>query len=292
MNVTLERSQARPPVRTTEVRMAKTYGMDSDARSALAALEQLSASGRVAVAGGFMPDPGVRAHLARLGIVEQVTEADFFKFRHIVIPYCGVPPRERKAWEDTDHPLCDLTAPLVRRAQVALGLLRMEGAQALVIGRHDDPESQALARVTPGTKIIEDTTDTARLKFSPAFGVVCQTTLSPRRASWLLQQLRMRYRDATVTFLNTATPAMCAREAALENLLDWCDAVVIVGQPGEASCAALAEAALRHGKPAVTAASPSSLDLAALAGARRLVLTAGAFALDERIETIAAMLTG
>jgi len=101
----------------------------------------------------------------------------------------------------------------------------------------------------------------------------------------------MRYRDATVTFLNTATPAMCAREAALENLLDWCDAVVIVGQPGEASCAALAEAALRHGKPAVTAASPSSLDLAALAGARRLVLTAGAFALDERIETIAAMLT-
>ena len=50
MNGTLERSQARPPVRTTEVRMAKTYGLDSDARSVLAVLERLATSGRVAVA--------------------------------------------------------------------------------------------------------------------------------------------------------------------------------------------------------------------------------------------------
>ena len=84
---------------------------------------------------------------------------------------------------------------------------------------------------------------------------------------------------------------MGARETALENLLDWCDAVVIVGQPDEASCVALAEASLRHGKPAVTAAAPADLDLTGLAGARRLALTAGAFALDERIQAIAALLT-
>jgi len=290
MNMTVERSQARPPRKLIDLRVATTYGMDADARHALGAIERLAASGRVAVAGRFMPDPGVQAHLARLGVTEQVEAADFFKFRHLVIPFSGVSPRERKAWQDAEHELTDLTSPLVRRAQVALGLLRLEGAQPLVIGRHDDPESLALAGVTHGTKIIEDTTDTARLHFAPAFGAVCQTTLSPRRVSWLLQQLRMRYRDSGVTFLDTAAPSMAAREAALEPLLDWCDGVVVVGQAGEASCAALVEAALRKGKSTCIATAPDSLDLAALAGARRLALTAGAFVLDDSVRAIAALL--
>jgi 4-hydroxy-3-methylbut-2-enyl diphosphate reductase IspH len=204
----------------------------------------------------------------------------------VVIPYSGIAPRDRKSWEEADHPITDLTSPHVRRAQVALGLLRMEGAQAVVIGRHDDPETQALAGTSAGTRIIQDTTDTARLSYAPAFGVVCQTTLSPRRASWLLQQLQMRYRDARVTFLNTAAPAMAAREQALEKLLDWCDAVVVVGQPGEATVEALGETALRKGKPAVIAATPVAFDQAALAGARRIVLTAGAFAQDAAIRAI------
>lgn len=274
-----------------ELRVAQTYGMDSDARSALAAIERLAADGRVGVAGRFMPDPGVRAQLAKLGVSEAVAEEDFFKFRHIVIPFSGVSPRQRRAWEEAEHNLTDLTSPHVRRAQVALGLLRMEGAQALVIGRHEEAESQALAGVTHGTKIIEDTTDTARLRFAPAFGAVCQTTLSPRRASWLLQQLRMRYRDAQVTYLDTAAPAMAAREAALEKLLDWCDGVVVVGQAGEASCEALVEAALRKGKPAWVVGTAAGVDPAALGGGRRLALTAGAFALGERVRSVEAMLT-
>ncbi|MCX6874908.1 MAG: hypothetical protein NTW21_14035 [Verrucomicrobia bacterium] len=281
---------ARPPGRTLELRVAKVLGMDADARRALAAIEALAGSARVAVPGRFMPDPGVQAHLAKLGVAEQVPEADFFKFRHLVIPCSGIAPRDRKRWQEAVPQLTDLSTPQVRRAQVALGLLRMEGAQPLVIGRHDDPESQALAGVIPGTRIIEDTTDTARLHFSPAYGVVCQTTLSPRRVSWLLQQLRMRFRDARVTFLDTASPAMTAREQALEDLLDWCDGVVVVGQQGEASCEALVEAALRKGKPACTAASPASLDSFELAAVRRIALTAGAFALDGTVRAIAAML--
>ncbi|MEI7909874.1 MAG: hypothetical protein WCK77_09590 [Verrucomicrobiota bacterium] len=292
MNVTLERQPASPPSRTIELRVATSYGMDADARNALAAITRLAASGRVAVAGRFMPDPGVQAQLARLGVAEQVEEVDFFKFRHIVVPFSGVSPRERKHWEEAEHALTDLTSPQVRRAQVALGLLRMEGAQPLVIGRHDDPESLALAGVTHGTKIIQDTTDTARLHFAPAFGAVCQTTLSPRRVSWLLQQLRMRYRDASVTFLDTAAPSMAARELALENLLAWCDAVVVVGQAGETSCDALLEAALRKSKPACIVSTPATFDPATLAGARRIALTAGAFALDESVRAVAALLKG
>lgn len=278
------------PSKTKRVRLAPVFGMDPETRSALANLEALAKSAKVAVAGRFMPDAQVSERLADKGIAEDVEEADFFRYSRVVIPFSGVSPVRRKVWEKAGVPLADLTSPQVRRAQVALGLLRLDGAQPLVIGRHSDAESRALAEGNPGTRILEDTTDTARLAFAPVFGAVCQTTLSPRRVSLLVQQLRLRYRDASVTFLDTLSPAMTARSQSLEKLMTDCDRVVIVGEAGEASCEALAETALRKGLPSVIAGSVMELESADLSG--RIALTAGAFALDATIRRIADVLTG
>lgn len=281
----MPRSATRP-----ELRIAATLGMDDDARAALDRVALLAKSGKVGLVGRFMPDRGVSARLASLGVTENVDEADFFKFRAVVSPYGGISSRQRRDWQEAGYPLEDLTSPQVRRAQVALGLLRMEGAQALVIGRHEDPESQAISGGSSGAWILEDTTDTARLVFSPAFGAVCQTTLSPRRASWLAQQLRLRWRDAKVTFLDTVSPAMIAREEALERLLVVCDRVVIVGEAGESSCEALAESALRRGKPALVVTTPEELAAADIRGGEQIALTAGGFATDEAIRAVAVAL--
>jgi len=273
------------------VRLAPVFGMDVEARSALWQLEALAKTERLAVAGRFMPDSGVSHRLARKGVAEEVEEADFFRFQKIVIPFSGVSPVKRKQWEKEGVRLLDLTSPQVKRAQVALGLLRMDGAQPLVIGRHADAESKGLAGGNPGTRILEDTTDTARLAFAPSYGVVCQTTLSPRRVVWLVQQLRHRYNDAKVTFLDTLSPAMAARERALEKLMAQSDRVVIVGQPGEASCEALAEAVSRKGGMAEIVASAEEAERSPQDGGGRIALTAGAFVLDETIRTVADVLS-
>ncbi len=267
--------------------VAGVLGMDEVARVAVERLLGLVGSGKTGVAGCFMADAGVSARLAERGIEEQVEEADFFRFRRVVIPFGGISLRVRRAWEAAGHRLEDFTAPQVRRAQVALGLFRMEGAQGLIIGRHDDAESQALMASSPGSRILQDTTDTARLEYAPAFGVVCQTHLSPRRVAWLVQQLRFRYRDARVTFLDTGSPAMAAREDALEKLLVQCERVVIVGRAGEASCEALVETALRRGKPAIVVEGPGDLDLEDFRDHPRVALTAGAFALDATVHAVA-----
>ena len=273
-------------VRRVESQVARVLGMDDDARIALKRLQGFADRGKIGVAGCFMPDEGVAQHLVELGIAENVEEADFFKFQRVVIPYSGIPLRDRRDW-DEKYQLEDLTAPQVRRAQVALGLLRMEGARGLVIGRHEDPESRALADGGTGAAVLEDTTDTSRLRFSPAFGVVCQTTLSPRRVAWLVEQLRFRWRDARVTFLDTVSPAMAAREEALERLLVDCDRVVVVGKAGEASCEALVETAMRRSKPAAVVAGPEDLQAEDYTGNLRVALTAGAFAMDGRVHAVA-----
>ncbi|MES2439072.1 MAG: hypothetical protein V4584_08390 [Verrucomicrobiota bacterium] len=279
-----------PSARGVELRIASSLGMDGEAREALERIEQLAKLRKIGVAGPFMPDGGASARLASLGIAENVEEADFFKYHTVVIPFSGISARQRREWEEAGQPMEDLTSSRVRRAQVALGLLKMEGAQPLVIGRHDDAESLAISGGNSGTKILQDTTDTARLLFAPAFGVVCQTTLSPRRVSWLVQQLRLRWRDARVTFLDTVSPAMAAREEALERLLVVCDRVVIVGEAGESSCEALVETALRRGKNARVVATPDQLDLTDFRGNEKVALTAGAFATDEAIRAVAVAL--
>lgn len=273
------------------MQVARVLGMDDEVRAALARLLAIAETRKVGVVGEFMPDDGVSALLAERGIGENLDEADFFKVRRVGIPFCGIPPRKRREWEEAVVNLEDFTSAQVRRAQISLGLLRLEGAQTLVIGRHDDPESQAIAG-GGGTKIIEDTTDTARLVFSPAFGVVCQTTLSPRRIMWLSQQLRMRYRDARVTILETVSPSMMRREEALEDLMAHCDLAVIVGRPGEASCEALAETALRRGRAAVIVRGPQELEKADLSGNPKIALSAGAFALDSTVRAVAQALVG
>lgn len=274
------------------LRVAGVLGMDDDTRAALGRLEELARMRKVGVAGHFMPDRWVSARLAEMGVVEQVEAADFFRFRHIVIPFCGVTPRERREWEEAGVSLEDFTSPQVRRAQVALGLLKMEGARPLVIGRHDDPETQAIAGGGASVTVLEDTTDTSRLEFAPAFGAVCQTTLSPRRVQWLAQQLRLRWRDARVSFLDTVSPAMIAREEALERLLVLCDRVLIVGDAGESSCEALAETASRRGRPAHIVAGPVELAGLDFPPRCKVALSAGAFATAAAIHAVAAALAG
>lgn len=292
MNELNERRFMAPSEARVEMRVSSTLGMDDDARAALARIVQLSKTRKIGVAGRFMPDRGVSGKLAALGIVENVDPADFFRFRAIVIPFCGVPARVRREWEDAGQCLEDLTSPHVRRAQVALGLLKMEGVQPLVIGHHEDPETLAISGASSSTRILEDTTDTSRLLFAPTFGAVCQTTLSPRRVSWLVQQLRLRWRDARVTFLDTVSPAMAAREEALERLLVVCDQVVVVGETGESSCAALLETASRRSKQAIVVASADELAAAEFRPHGKVALAAGAFATDEAIRAVAEALSG
>lgn len=270
--------------------MAAVLGMDGETREALERVERLAAEGPVAIPGVFMRDQALRAQLRALGVIEEADEADFHRARAVALPFAGVAARDKRRWQEGGWKVVDTRSPHVRRAQVALGLLRLEGAQTLVIGRHDDPETHALAADFPGTLILEDTTDIARLRYSPAFGAVCQTTLSPRKVAWLSQQLKLRYRDARMSFLDTVSPGMAVRERALESLCEWCDGVAVVGDAGEASVEALLEAARRRGKPAMVISDENDLDFSGLEECRKIAMSAGVFVCRERVECLARQL--
>lgn len=269
---------------------APVFGMDAEAREAWEKITELAASGRTAVAGAFMPDAGLSARLAAVGVVENISPDEARNFRNVVIPFTGMTVGARKNWKDAGVSLTDFTAPQIRRAQTALSLSKLDGSRGVVIGMHGDAEAITLASFARDAVVIEDTTDTARLPFSPSFGVVCQTTLSPRKADWLHQQFRMRWRDAKVQYTNTTTPAMRSREEAMEQNLDDCDIVLIVGDKLEASVRALGETALRKNKPYYVIEEPEEVEMLPFPAARKALLTAGAFTHDDAIQRVAARL--
>lgn len=112
-----------------DLRVAQQLGMDESAREALERMERVAGAKKIAVVGRFMPDRGVSARLAALGVQENVDEADFFRFRSVAIPFSGVPARRRGEWEREVQDLEDFTSPDVKRAQAALGKLKIEGAR-------------------------------------------------------------------------------------------------------------------------------------------------------------------
>lgn len=287
-----EISQARftpPSTRRCDIRIASSLGMDADGRAALQRITALARSGSVGVIGRFMPSADISAHLAALGISENIEEADFFRYHSLVIPYNGLALNKTTICKSAGQRLEDLTSPAIKRAIATLNMLRRGNARLLVIGRHNDSETRVLASQIDGTMIIEETTDTARLRFSPSFGAVCQTSLSPRRVHWISQQLRMRWHDARVNFLDTVSPAMNARERALEALLANCCRAVIVGETGESTTDALAETALRLNKPCHIVSSADQLkdtDLD-LRPNERIAFTAGAYTTDDTLRDIA-----
>ena len=74
--------------------------MDDATRAALERITLLAKSRKIGVAGRFMPDRGVSALLASLGIAENVEEPDFFQLRTVVTPYSGITARQRRDWQE------------------------------------------------------------------------------------------------------------------------------------------------------------------------------------------------
>ncbi len=265
-------------------------GLTGDAAAALATLDRLAASGQTGIAGVFMPSPWISKALAGAGIAEQLDPADAIRFRHIIVPYTGLPPSQHALWQASSNGrLHDLSAPAIRHALATAERLVALRAETLVIGRHhDDPATATITDDGRAARILENTEDTARLTFAPHFGALCNPWISPRRVAWLADQLRLRYRDARVTFIDTTCPAMIERERALESRLATADRVVIVGDPGDDTCQALAEAAARRGIDSAIATTATRLPWRAYDGTpRNILITAGGFTPQPAIQAMA-----
>src|SRR5262249_54417324 len=133
------------------------------------------------------------------------------------------------------HQVFDATCPLVKRAHLALARLVAEGRHPVVIGRADHVEVRGLIGDYQEHTVIYADSDVETLKDpvsqGKSLGVVAQTTQPIERVLALVEQIRLRYPQVDVRFVDTVCQPTKDRQDSLRRLASAVDVVVVVGGP-------------------------------------------------------------
>lgn len=278
------------PTMRLQIRRAFLMGHGPETRQAFARLEVRLKRGAVTILGAFAPDAALCEFFRRRGALEGSPEEFRAPTHTVVVPLTGLSKEIRRRWKENGHELLDLTLPSVRRAQTSLNLLTLEHCKPVVIGSRDDAETASISGEVPGAAVVGDGDEAALLPFAPKFGLVCQTTISRRRANGVAEALRLRHPDSRMVFLDTTSPAMLERERSVEGLSRWAEAIIVTGEASESSVRALIDASRRLGLPAYPVADAGALDPREFAGFGRIGVTAGEFSPDGVAEAVIARL--
>ncbi len=224
----------------------------------------------------YSKNPRVMNHLLEAGVSDD--PQDLHSHSLIVIPPYGAPHQLRKKWKAEGRKIIDFSTAEVRRAQTSLSLLKVEGAELIIIGSKDDPE--VIAQITDHQRaiVVETAEDAVRIPYAPSYGVICQTTFHHSLAKHLFEVMRNRRRDSRFTFLDTTAELENKRYRQLANLTNQIDVLLILGcsQSAQMLEHSAAEARIRA-KKLSSVAELQDADVAE----KRIVITAASDVLPE-----------
>ena len=224
----------------------------------------------------FSKNQRVMQHLLDAGVSDDTQ--DLHSHSLIVIPPHGAPHALRKRWKAEGRKMVDFSTPEVRRAQTSLSLLKLEGAELIIIGSKDDPE--VIAQITDHHRaiVVETAEDAVRIPFAPNYGVICETTFHQSLAKHLLEVMRNRRRDSRFTFLDTTDECEGKRYRQVADLTHDADLLLILGcsQSAKMLAHSAAEARIRA-KILTNVSELRDTDLSE----RKIVVTAASDVLPE-----------
>jgi len=213
--------------------------------------------------------------------IEEIPEGSRVVFSaHGVSPFVVNEARERNL------KIIDATCPLVTKVHLETKKAAKDGFEILLVGHegHDEVEGtkgEALDRTT----VVDHPADVQALAQTdrPVF-VVTQTTLSVDDTRDTIDAIRERYPEAEIR--NDICYATTNRQAAVREIAERADLVIVVGSANSSNSDRLAEVAKSMGKPAYRVDGIDEIDPAWYEGVEVVGLTAGASVPDELLEPI------
>jgi 4-hydroxy-3-methylbut-2-enyl diphosphate reductase len=165
----------------------------------------------------------------------------------------------------------------------------------VLIGHAGHEEVEGTLGEDPGRiRLVESADDVARLEVSdPArVGYLMQTTLSADEAAGIVDAIKERFPEAHGPRSDDICYATTNRQRAVRAIAGESDLVLVVGSANSSNSRRLVEVAERAGASARLVDDPTGVDLALLAEARTIGLTAGASAPPALVEEVVAALGG
>lgn len=187
----------------------------------------------------------------------------------------------------------DATCPLVTKVHVEVTAFSREGRECILIGHQGHPEvdgtiGQYDTRHGGAIYLVEDEAqvDSLDVRDPHNLAYVTQTTLSVDDTAKVIDALRARFPDILGPRKDDICYATQNRQDAVKTLAEQADIVLVVGSPNSSNSNRLRELAERCGSQAYLIDDASMLDVAWLAGAKKVGVTAGASAPESLVQAV------
>jgi 4-hydroxy-3-methylbut-2-enyl diphosphate reductase len=208
--------------------------------------------------------------------------------RPVVFSAHGVPKSVPAAAQSRGLAYVDATCPLVSKVHRQAERLIEEDRHILFIGHAGHPEViGTFGQVPAGSITLVETVGDARsvtVPDSANLAFLTQTTLSVDDTAEIVETLRGRFPDMAAPHKEDICYATTNRQEAVKSVAAKSDVLLVLGSANSSNSVRLAEVGRRSGAASYLIDDADSLDLAWLAGASVVGVTAGASAPEVLVQ--------
>ena len=212
--------------------------------------------------------------------VEEVPEGSV-----VVFSAHGSPPEDFEKAEARNLQVIDATCPLVTKVHNEARKYAKEGRQLVLVGHRGHQEVIGTMGQRP-MALVDDREEVQLPEWDQdtPVTVITQTTLSVDDTERSIDLIKKRYPDVIVR--NDLCYATTNRQAAVKELCQVVDLVLVIGAPNSSNCNRLREVAEDHGVTAYLINGPDELDSRWLDGVETVGITSGASTPELLVEQV------
>lgn len=206
----------------------------------------------------------------------------------VVFSAHGVSPAVREAARERNLRVIDATCPLVTKVHREAARFARQGYHMLYIGHRGHVEAEGTMGEAPEQMTLVDGIAEAERVQPPdgPLAVVTQTTLSVDEVERIMEVLRRRFPHIETPKKEDICYATTNRQAAVKQLAERADLVLVVGSRTSSNSNRLREVAESCGIPAHLLMEPSEIEPSWRTDFRVVGVTSGASTPEELVENI------
>ncbi len=224
---------------------AAHLGMCFGVRDAIALAHEHADAGPLTILGDLVHNPTVLSTLEAKGIaiVQDVTHV---KTATVMVTAHGTSDRTLARTRALGLTVVEATCPLVHVAHRAVQILARDGYHVVIIGQRDHVEVRGLTGDLDSFDVVLDDADVLALEEHPRFGVAAQTTQQLEKVRHLVDQIRKRFPQSEVRFVDTICKPTKQRQSAAVEMARQADVVIVVGGRSSNNTRELAKTCARY----------------------------------------------
>ena len=230
-------------------------------------------------------NPYVVKSLEEKGAITVEDVEDIPEGANVVFSAHGSPPEDFQNAESRNLNVIDATCPLVTKVHNEARKYSREGRKIILVGHRGHQEVKGTMGQTT-TALLDDREDLDLPDWDETaeVAVLTQTTLSVDDTRRSIDAIKDRFSDVIVR--NDLCYATTNRQAAVKQLCNLVELVLVIGAPNSSNCMRLREVAEANGVTAYLINGPEELDTDWIEGIKTVGITSGASTPERLVEEV------